>query len=128
MVKHPILVNRPIVCTQRASGFAARAKWCSTCSIAFPGPSRKEDGALLIDDQGRRLAAPAESKEGLDTEQNARAILRVKWMIGVNRISERRGGLEAGPCGLLLQVFECQSCKLRMVVHTPEAQGVTSAK
>ena len=43
-----------------------------------PGPFRKEDGTLLIDDQGRRVAAPVESEKGLDTEQNARAILKAR--------------------------------------------------
>jgi arsenate reductase (glutaredoxin) len=76
MVKHPILVNRPIVCT------AQGVRLCRPSEVVLdlldrlpPGPFRKEDGTLLIDDQGR-LAAPVESEEGLDTEQNARAILK----------------------------------------------------
>lgn len=79
MVKHPILVNRPIVCTAKG------VRLCRPSELVLdlldrlpPGPFHKEDGTLLIDDQGRRLAAPAESEEGLDTEENARAILKAR--------------------------------------------------
>lgn len=57
MLQHPVLVNRPIVCTAKG------VKLCRPSEIVLdlldrlpPGPFTKEDGALLIDDEGRRLA------------------------------------------------------------------------
>ncbi len=56
MVEHPVLVNRPIVCTARG------VKLCRPSEAVLdlldrlpPGPMRKEDGQLLIDAEGRRL-------------------------------------------------------------------------
>jgi arsenate reductase len=56
MVEHPILVNRPIVCTARG------VRLCRPSEVVLdlldrmpPGPFHKEDGELLIDDQGRRV-------------------------------------------------------------------------
>lgn len=55
MVEHPILVNRPIVCTSRG------VRLCRPSETVLdlldrrpPGPFHKEDGALLIDSEGRR--------------------------------------------------------------------------
>lgn len=57
MLEHPVLVNRPIVCTPRG------VKLCRPSQTVLdlmdrlpPGPFRKEDGELLIDAEGRRLA------------------------------------------------------------------------
>lgn len=56
MVAHPVLVNRPIVCTARG------VRLCRPSEVVLdlldrlpPGPFRKEDGELLIDAQGRRV-------------------------------------------------------------------------
>ncbi len=55
MVEHPILVNRPIVCTAKG------VKLCRPSEAVLdlldrlpPGPFQKEDGSLLIDAEGRR--------------------------------------------------------------------------
>ncbi len=57
MVAHPILVNRPIVCTPKG------VRLCRPSELVLdllqrlpPGPFSKEDGALLIDADGRRVA------------------------------------------------------------------------
>ncbi|MHB1207708.1 MAG: arsenate reductase family protein [Rhodospirillaceae bacterium] len=57
MVALPILVNRPIVCTARG------VRLCRPSEVVLdlldrlpPGPLLKEDGQLLIDAQGRRVA------------------------------------------------------------------------
>jgi arsenate reductase len=56
MIAHPVLVNRPIVCTAKG------VKLCRPSETVLdlldrlpPGPFYKEDGALLIDAEGRRL-------------------------------------------------------------------------
>jgi arsenate reductase len=56
MIRHPVLVNRPIVCTGKG------VRLCRPSEVVLdlldrlpPGPFRKEDGELLIDDQGRRV-------------------------------------------------------------------------
>ncbi|MCZ8186245.1 MAG: arsenate reductase (glutaredoxin) [Beijerinckiaceae bacterium] len=56
MLEHPVLVNRPIVCTPRG------VKLCRPSETVLdlmdrlpPGPLHKEDGALLIDAEGRRV-------------------------------------------------------------------------
>ncbi|MDW6003579.1 arsenate reductase (glutaredoxin) [Vibrio mangrovi] len=56
MLQHPVLVNRPIVCTHRG------VKLCRPSEVVLdlldqwpPGPLAKEDGELIIDEQGRRL-------------------------------------------------------------------------
>ncbi len=56
MAAHPILVNRPIVCTRKG------ARLCRPSQTVLdlldrlpPGPLHKEDGALLIDSEGRRV-------------------------------------------------------------------------
>jgi arsenate reductase (glutaredoxin) len=57
MIEHPILVNRPVVCTPKG------VKLCRPSETVLdlldrppPGPFRKEDGELLIDQDGRRVA------------------------------------------------------------------------
>jgi arsenate reductase (glutaredoxin) len=57
MIKHPILVNRPIVCTRKG------VRLCRPSEIVLdllerlpPGPFKKEDGKLLIDAEGHRVA------------------------------------------------------------------------
>jgi len=56
MIEHPVLVNRPIVCTVKG------VRLCRPSEVVLdlldrlpPGPFRKEDGELLIDEQGRRV-------------------------------------------------------------------------
>lgn len=56
MVAHPILVNRPIVCTPKG------VRLCRPSEAVFdlldrlpPGPLAKEDGQLVIDAKGNRL-------------------------------------------------------------------------
>ena len=56
MVEHPVLVNRPIVCTAKG------VKLCRPSETVLdlldrlpPGPMAKEDGQLLIDAEGKRV-------------------------------------------------------------------------
>ena len=56
MVEHPILVNRPIVCSPK------RVRLCRPSEAVLdmidrypPGPFNKEDGSPLIDAEGRRV-------------------------------------------------------------------------
>jgi len=56
MIAHPILVNRPIVCCRNG------VRLCRPSDAVLdlldcwpPGPFCKEDGALLIDDEGKRV-------------------------------------------------------------------------
>lgn len=55
MLAHPVLVNRPIVCTPRG------VRLCRPSEVVLdlldrwpPGPFQKEDGSLLIDASGQR--------------------------------------------------------------------------
>ena len=57
MVAHPVLVNRPIVCTPKG------VRLCRPSDAVLdllegwpPGPFHKEDGSLLIDAAGNRVA------------------------------------------------------------------------
>jgi arsenate reductase (glutaredoxin) len=57
MVVHPVLVNRPIVCSPKG------VRLCRPSETVFdlldslpPGPLFKEDGTLIIDEEGRRVA------------------------------------------------------------------------
>jgi arsenate reductase len=57
MLEHPVLVNRPIVCTAKG------VRLCRPSEVVLdllerwpPGPFAKEDGLPLIDAQGRRVA------------------------------------------------------------------------
>ena len=57
MVKHPILVNRPIVCTPKGVRLCRPSETVLDLLDRFPpGPFHKEDGELLIDREGRRVA------------------------------------------------------------------------
>jgi arsenate reductase len=56
MVAHPVLVNRPIVCTPKG------VRLCRPSEVVLdlldrlpPGPLAKEDGQLIIDAEGNRL-------------------------------------------------------------------------
>ncbi|HKO48873.1 MAG TPA: arsenate reductase (glutaredoxin) [Polyangiaceae bacterium] len=56
MVQHPVLVNRPFVCTGKG------VKLCRPSELVLdllerlpPGPLAKEDGELIIDVDGRRV-------------------------------------------------------------------------
>lgn len=56
MLEHPVLVNRPIVCSPRG------VRLCRPSEAVLdlldrlpPGPLYKEDGELVIDAQGRRV-------------------------------------------------------------------------
>ncbi len=56
MLEHPILVNRPIVCTRRG------VRLCRPSEIVLdllerlpPGPLFKEDGEMIIDADGNRV-------------------------------------------------------------------------
>ena len=57
MTAHPVLVNRPMVCTKRG------VKLCRPSETVLdlldrlpPGPLYKEDGGLIIDEKGNRVA------------------------------------------------------------------------
>ena len=56
MLEHPVLVNRPIVCTPRG------VRLCRPSESVFdlletlpPGPYYKEDGGMLINENGERI-------------------------------------------------------------------------
>jgi arsenate reductase (glutaredoxin) len=56
MIKHPILVNRPIVCTPKGVRLCRPSETVLDFLDRFPpGPFHKEDGELLIDREGRRV-------------------------------------------------------------------------
>jgi arsenate reductase len=56
MVEHPILVNRPIVCTAKGVRLCRPSEVVLDLLDRLPaGPFLKEDGELLIDEQGRRV-------------------------------------------------------------------------
>ena len=57
MLEHPVLVNRPIVCSAKG------VRLCRPSEVVLdlleswpPGPFAKEDGSPLFDAQGRRVA------------------------------------------------------------------------
>lgn len=57
MITHPILVNRPIVCTAKGVQLCRPSETVLDLLDRLPpGPFHKEDGELLIDDEGRRVA------------------------------------------------------------------------
>lgn len=54
MLDHPVLVNRPIVCTQKGVKLCRPSEAVLDLLENKPkGPFHKEDGELLIDEQGR---------------------------------------------------------------------------
>jgi len=56
MIKHPILMNRPIVCTPKGVRLCRPSETVLDLLDRFPpGPFHKEDGELLIDHDGRRV-------------------------------------------------------------------------
>ncbi len=56
MVEHPVLVNRPIVCTARGVKLCRPSEAVLDLIERFPpGPFLKEDGELLIDADGNRV-------------------------------------------------------------------------
>lgn len=56
MIAHPILVNRPIVCTPRGVRLCRPSETVLDLLDQMPpGPFAKEDGQLIIDVEGNRL-------------------------------------------------------------------------
>ena len=56
MLKHPVLVNRPIVCTPKGVRLCRPSETVLDLLDRLPaGPLHKEDGELIIDAQGRRV-------------------------------------------------------------------------
>jgi arsenate reductase (glutaredoxin) len=56
MIEHPVLVNRPIVCTRKGVRLCRPSELVlDLLDLLPPGPFRKEDGQLLIDAEGRRV-------------------------------------------------------------------------
>ncbi len=56
MLEHPVLVNRPIVCTAKGVRLCRPSETVLDLLDRLPpGPLYKEDGALIIDADGRRL-------------------------------------------------------------------------
>ncbi len=56
MLKHPVLVNRPIVCTSKGVKLCRPSETVLDLLDRLPkGPLYKEDGSLLIDAEGRRV-------------------------------------------------------------------------
>lgn len=57
MVAHPILVNRPIVCSPRGVRLCRPSEVVLDLLDKLPdGPFRKEDGELIIDANGQRVS------------------------------------------------------------------------
>ena len=56
MLAHPILINRPIVVTPAGTRLCRPSEAVLDLLPALPGPFAKEDGELVIDAQGRRVA------------------------------------------------------------------------
>jgi arsenate reductase len=57
MLEHPVLVNRPIVCTPKGVRLCRPSETVLDLLDRLPpGPFYKEDGELLVDGEGRRVA------------------------------------------------------------------------
>lgn len=57
MLEHPVLVNRPIVCTGKGVKLCRPSGEVLDLLEHWPkGPFAKEDGTLLIDEEGKRVA------------------------------------------------------------------------
>jgi arsenate reductase len=57
MLEHPVLVNRPIVCTRKGVALCRPSeKVLDLMERMPPGPVHKEDGELIIDKDGQRVA------------------------------------------------------------------------
>lgn len=56
MLTHPILVNRPIVCTEKGVKLCRPSEQVLDLLAQWPpGPYKKEDGELIIDGRGERV-------------------------------------------------------------------------
>lgn len=56
MLEHPVLVNRPIVCSPKGVRLCRPSEAVlDLLETLPPGPFYKEDGALLIDESGQRV-------------------------------------------------------------------------
>ncbi|KCZ84412.1 arsenate reductase [Hyphomonas adhaerens MHS-3] len=56
MLEHPVLVNRPIVCGPKGVRLCRPSEAVlDLLETLPPGPFRKEDGELLIDENGQRV-------------------------------------------------------------------------
>lgn len=56
MIEHPILINRPIVVTAMGTRLCRPSELVlDILAQAQQGPFTKEDGEVVIDEQGRRL-------------------------------------------------------------------------
>jgi arsenate reductase len=56
MLQHPVLVNRPIVCSPKGVRLCRPSETVLDLLDRLPpGPLYKEDGALIIDAEGRRV-------------------------------------------------------------------------
>ncbi|MEJ1937841.1 ArsC/Spx/MgsR family protein, partial [Nostoc sp. NIES-2111] len=56
MLEHPVLVNRPLVCTRKGVRLCRPSETVLDLLETWPrGPLAKEDGSPLIDAQGRRV-------------------------------------------------------------------------
>lgn len=56
MLAHPVLVNRPIVCTARGVRLCRPSETVLDLLDRMPpGPLAKEDGTPILDDEGRRV-------------------------------------------------------------------------
>lgn len=58
MLEHPVLVNRPIVCTPGGVRLCRPSEAVLDLLEQWPqGPFAKEDGELIIDEQGQKVAS-----------------------------------------------------------------------
>lgn len=56
MLEHPVLVNRPIVCSEKGVKLCRPSEQVLDLLEQWPpGPLYKEDGELIIDEQGNRV-------------------------------------------------------------------------
>ena len=57
MIEHPVLVNRPIVCTPKGVRLCRPSETVLDVLETLPkGPLFKEDGELVIDAEGKRVS------------------------------------------------------------------------
>lgn len=57
MLMHPVLVNRPIVCTEKGVKLCRPSEQVLDLLAQWPpGPYKKEDGELIIDSKGERVS------------------------------------------------------------------------
>jgi len=58
MIEHPVLVNRPIVCTPKGVRLCRPSETVLDLLDTWPkGPLYKEDGELLLDAEGNRVSS-----------------------------------------------------------------------